>query len=823
MDRGRADRSFSSGLRVASRGDLIAEIHAKQRRRVIKRAAQFVALGAALLTAGVSFKLFADRRARAAALHNARTHARSGDAADLRLAGDLLDAALVRDAENPTAAAERALLRAHLWLEFGERRDLADAAVAAAPDVVATKVAQALLRFGDGDRDAAAATLAELGGIDDPLARVEATWLAAQLAIAAGPDDRDGLRAVLAEVDAALDDNAGNAALRRVRARLQLQLGEPNEALGELERARELARGHLGLAADEALFNAMLGRETAGVASVADQLLEVGEALPHRDRHNTLLARAVVHVRAGEIAEGMARLAEAREGIPRWDRLAVRLAIETALEAGDAAAARPWLDDADLPDDELAIDHAWIRFVEGDVMAALTDLAALPQERPRVAYVQALALVEQRRFEEAEPWIRRAEELLPGRVEIEVARARVELRRGDPAVALRKLQALAEEEPFAPRAWTGLGEALLLQAEPVDLRKAKLTLERAVEREPLAAEAMLLLAEIAVRRRAREPEGIRDAETWLTRAVETQPALPRYRERRAELLADAGHEDRARAELAALVDVPGVTGPSLLRYVELSAGAGDRELDTDALLERAADLGVAPDAIVRARARVQLGRGGKDGVAAAQRALAELVGRAPGDVDARVLLAETFARQFDRKAAELAIRRGFPHTPDDRQGRLYLAWADIEARMGKPRIAAPRARSAWLRLLDEDRPAPELLTAAELAARMWVRQDNERIALTITEQLTSRLPLSAEAWTIRAKTELAVNEAASARSSADRAIALDPDSARAHEIRGHCLLRFGQKDRARAAYERAVELAKGTRAEKDYRENLRRL
>ena len=40
---------------------------------------------------------------------------------------------------------------------------------------------------------------------------------------------------------------------------------------------------------------------------------------------------------------------------------------------------------------------------------------------------------------------------------------------------------------------------------------------------------------------------------------------------------------------------------------------------------------------------------------------------------------------------------------------------------------------------------------------------------------------------------------------------------------GHCLLRFGQKDRARAAYERAVELAKGTRAEKDYRENLRRL
>jgi Flp pilus assembly protein TadD len=143
--------------------------------------------------------------------------------------------------------------------------------------------------------------------------------------------------------------------------------------------------------------------------------------------------------------------------------------------------------------------------------------------------------------------------------------------------------------------------------------------------------------------------------------------------------------------------------------------------------------------------------------------------------------------------------------------------------MGKAGIAAPRARSAWLRMLDEDRPASELLVAADLATKLWVRQENKRIAIAIAEQLTTRLPYHAEAWTIRARTELGTGEASAARTSADRAIELDPDNPRAHEIRGHCLLRFGQKDKARAAYERAVELVAGTRAEKEYRENLRRL
>ena len=62
---------------------------------------------------------------------------------------------------------------------------------------------------------------------------------------------------------------------------------------------------------------------------------------------------------------------------------------------------------------------------------------------------------------------------------------------------LRKLTGLAEEEVYAPRPYTGLGEALLAQApECRDLRAAQRALSRAVEREPRAAEAMLLLAQV---------------------------------------------------------------------------------------------------------------------------------------------------------------------------------------------------------------------------------------------------------------------------------------------------------------------------------------
>lgn len=810
----------------------------------MRRIARGIVIAIAVVIVAVTVKILTERRARRDALQSARTHAKGGGAADLRLAGDVLDAALIRDDEDPPSLAQRALLRAHLWLEFGEGEQLAHDALAAAPtDLPATSVAAAMLAFADGDLERAATLTGALSTSGDGAIDAEIVWLRGQLVVARFPGDAEALTAALAEIDAAQGGEFATPSLRRVRARLLLELHRDAEAIEELARARELARTHLGLAADEVFFNALLRRESSGVASVADQLLELGDALPPRDRHVTQLARGVVHVYAGEREPGLALLEAGYDGLPRWDRSALRLAVDTALEVGAAELATRWIDELEaagaLPAEEIAIDRAWVTLMSGDVMKALDVTAALPQAHPRVAYVQALALVEQRRFAEAQPWVERASTLLPGRVELEVAAARIELRRGDPVVALRRLSALAEEEPFAPRAWTGLGEAELgpdaqgpaaqgpaaqgPAAGAVDLRKAKAALERAVEREPIAAEAMLLLAEIANRRRAADPEGMRAAQAWLERAVETNPYLPRYRERLAEFLVDNAHADQAKPLLAALADTPGVTGDTLVRYARVAILAGDREVDTESLLVRAAALGVDARTLDRERARAQIVDGSRTALAAAQQKLAAMVAQDPADIPTRILYAETWARQRDRKEAELALRRGFPHVPESQKGRLYLAWADVDARLGKAKVAAGRARAAWVRLLDEDRPAPELLPAAELTARLWLRMDNERVALTVTEQLTDRLPLHAEAWTIRAEAELGANEAASARASVDKAIALDPENPRAHEIRGHCLLRFGQKEKARAAYERAIALAKGTRAEKAYRENLDRL
>jgi len=829
VDRGRADLSSRSLRLAGGGGDLIAEIHAKRRRKIRRRIAKYVAFVIVLVAGGIATKIVADRRARANALESARTHAQSGSAADLRIAGDVLDAALVRDDRDPASKSQRALLRAHLWLEYGEAEPAATDAIDAAPaDAPATVLARAMMTLASRDLEGAAALVESIGATGDPAVDSEAAWVRGQLTIAQSPEDPPALEAALVAIDEALAVASGNASLKRVRARLLLQLGRADEALADLAQARELARSHLGLAADEALFNAFLRREASGVASVADQLLELGDAMTPRDRDVTRLARGVVHVRSGEIEDGIAMIESGYAGLPRWDRLAVRLAVETVLEAGATTLGSTWLDEAAadgaLTAEEIAIDRAWVTMSTGDVMVALAEAAKLPQENPRVAYVQALALVEQRRWAEAQPWIDRARLLLPDRIDLEVAAARVELHKGDPVVALRRLSALAEEEPYAPRAWTGVGEAHLGQAEDaVDLRKAKVALERAVEREPVPAEAMLLLAEIANRKRKTDPEGMRTAEELLARAVETNPYLPRYRERLAEFLVDNAYAAKAEPILAALVETPGISGDTLVRYVRVALRSRNTDVEVEPLLERAAELGIDARTLDRERAYALLVRGGRTELDAAQRKLAVMVAQDPADIPTRILFAETFARQHDRKEAELAIRRGFPYVPENQKGRLFLAWADIDARLGKAKVAAGRARAAWVRLLDEDRPAPELLPAADLAAKLWLRQDNERVALTVTEQLTERLPLHAEAWTIRAEIELGANEAGRARISSDKAIELEPQSPRAHEIRGHCLLRFGHKVKARAAYERAIELAKGTRAEKDYRENLKRL
>lgn len=830
MDARRPDRAGPRGL-VTSRsgGDLIDDIHRQQRRRLLKRAAQIVALGLTLLSIGFAFKYMADARARRNALESAQEHFVAGTSVDLRAAVSVLEENVEQSSEHPDALAALAIARAHLWLEFGVEEAQARAAIEAVPDTHPTApLSEALLAFAEGDLERSRERLDAVSSEAkaEPLVVREVGWLRAQIAAATVTEDSKALEPAIDELRALIEDESSDiVALRRVLAFLLALSGQGDAALEALEQAREKSPAHMGLAADEALYNAFLHRELAGVASVADQLLAADhEGLSPRDQAHVQLARAVVHVRSGEFEEGLERLDRAWPELGQWNRMSHELAIATALEAGDAERVKGWIDEAAIAPTKAAVFRAWRSLARGDVMDTLARTSELPQEDPWVGYLQALALVEQRRFEEAKPWIDRATKLLPGRPELEVAAARVELRLGDAERARRKLESLAEEEPYAPRAWTGLGEAHLLATEDEAedrLDQAQRALERAIEREPVPAEAMLALAKVWDEKRSTDPEAERQALELLERAAKTNPHLPRYKEQLGLYLADLGYDERARPLLGELADVPGVGPEALLRLIELELETPSPKGDLEELLEKAKNAGARVHDARRVEARMLMADKDEASLEKAGQLLADIVESDPKDVDARVDYAMTLLEQYDRKAAEAVVRKGLGATPDGQHGRLYLAWARIDARVGKRASAAPRARSAWLKMLAENRPAGELVEVADLATNLWLRQDRDRIAMTIAKQLTSRMTHHPEAWRIRAETELGAGDTSAARTSAERAIELDPDDPRPHVTLGHTLLRFGYQERASESYARALELAEGTPLEDEIRSAVR--
>jgi len=763
-------------------------------------------------------------RARGRSFEEARALVQRGTPGDLRAAADLL-----ATASGECLRAGEALARAQLWAEFGEDPEPARVAVAAAAGERETcsdvRVAEGLLAFGAGDTAAANAALADARRFRSPatLAPHHHRWLAGMLALGTGDDA--AVQQARAEAAALTHEEPRAVAYHRLLALLQLRAGDGDAALAALDRVRAAARTHLGLAADEALFNAALRREFSGVADLADQLL-ARELGPH-DRAHALLARAVVHVHAGESAAALARVDTAWPLLPWWDRTARALAMDLSLEAGDSGRARAWAQALAVPEPDAGIYRAWALLVDGDVMASLAALGELPQDHPRVAYLQGLALVEQRRFEEAEPWLARADRLLPGRVEVEVARARVLVHTGDKVTALRKLAGLAEEEVYAPRALTGLGEAHLAQAQDSrDLRAAQKALSRAVEREPRAAEAMLLLAQVWQRRRVEAPEGARNALDWFEQAAATNPRLPRYREALARHLVEIGQRARAEAMLRALVDEPGVEPDTPLLLADLvlesPAPAATPQL-LAAWISRAEALGADPAALARTRARADLAQGTAASLRAAQARLERLLEQDPADVDSRVLLVRVRMAQRDDESAETLVRNGIYTVGAGSSGRLFLAWARLELRQHKRKQAALHARAALRRMQAENRPTVELLEAAELAVTLFLRTEQLALAAGVTRELVARLPDSDEAWRLEARAQLDAGETARARRAAARALELGPDDPDNHELRAQIALRTGDRKAAALALTQAESLARDDADRARIKELLRRV
>lgn len=828
MDLRRTERSpFSTGG-----GDLIGDIQRQNRRRILKRAAQITALGLALLLAGLGIKHLADQRDRNSVIERVEGQYVQGTVADLVGAVELAELGLERHPDHVPLRGARALMRAHLWAEFGAEEEAAATAVASLQPSPAKTIGEGMLAFAAGDLNAAAGALdVALGESPSMFETLELDWLRGMVAAARAESDPEGLQETTRALGERVAAGDAGTSLRRVHAYLLLLSGQSQDALAMLAEAREQARSHYGLAADEALFNAHLHQELGGVASVAEQLLAMPpEALSPRDRAHAALSRAVAHVSEGEPEDALSQLDDAWPNLSPWNMLARRLAVQTSLDAGDTSRYEDWLDASAFTDDEKKIYGAWATLIGGDVMKALSQLEKAPQAHPWVALLQALALVEQGRWQEAKPWVDRAGKMLPGRHDLEVASARVDLRLGDKALALRRLEALAEQEAHAPRAFTGLGEAHLLQdGKPEDAskrdKKAKRALEKAIDREPVPAEAQYLLSGIWHRRRMTDPEAEQKSLELLRDAAKTNPSLPHYQVALASYLADLGYLREALERMEDLDGEVGVGWPFTLRHVRLlieRRGALD-EKKIKALLDDAEEAGADPLALRKEKARLELRRGSKEQLATARSELEAIIAARPADTDAHVLLAMTLLKQFDRKGADAVARRAVATVPEGEVGLLRIARATISARVGRTVQAAPMARSAWGALLSsESTTTADLIDAAALTTRLWTRNKKDAVALRVARELTGRVGYHADAWIIRARTELAANEASDARSSAKKALELDPENPGAHEIHGHTLLRFGDKSGAKKAYNKAIELAEDSE-KASFRENLGRL
>ncbi|HVI01653.1 MAG TPA: tetratricopeptide repeat protein [Enhygromyxa sp.] len=821
--------------------DLIGDIHAQQRRKLFRRVALGVALFVVLLLIGIAVKLLAERHDRDGCLEDARQGFALGTSADLELVVESVQGCLDRHENDALLLGAMALTRAQLLAEYGIDPEGAHGSVAALDNAKQTthdgELARVMIALDDGELAAARELLPTVAAMNDEqsIAPNHEVWVGGMLAITDPEADLDAAIDTVAEIV----QSDPSISLRRLLAALHMRAGSDAAALEELARAREQSVTHYGLAADDALYNAVLRQKLTGVADVADQLLGGGFEIAPRDRAHALLARGVVSVQSGEIEAGMKLVAEAWDALPGWDKLSRTLALEMAMEAGDGERARKWIDEAGLRTPESDIYEAWVKLVEGDIMAALADLALLPQKHPHVQLLQGLALVEQNRWAEAQEWLERADKWLPGRIDVEVARARVEIRTGDPEAARRKLAALAEEEPFAPRAWTGLGEANVAVAyrdvdrsaplaaqkpDPSALREARRAFKKAVETERRPAEAYLQLAELTDLKRREDPKLASEVLDLLDKAVVANEKLPRYPERKALYLAELGRRGAAMTELRALIDRPGVSWKVSATLAQLALEQLDLdEIDQlpeafDSWIEQAQKLGAPPRELDLLQARAALERG-KPADAAPK--LAALLASNPQDIDARIYHVRALMELHDRDTALAEVKRGIGAVPDELSGRLYLEWSTIMSRGGKRRPAAIYAGTGWRKIKDHPgSTVHELLIAAEQAVRMYQRDQKPKPAAVVGRELTDLVPTHSDAWVIRAGAELRSNRGSDAKASAERAIELDENNARAHEILGHMWLRFGSKERAKEAFEKALELGKGTPQEAAYKKNL---
>lgn len=820
----------------------IARDKAKARRKSIAALIIGIVILAALAVAG---KFAWDWHRIDKALATAEESLDAGTPGDLDLAVTALEGGLAIDDDHEKLVRTMALVRAHQAATSEDAEALTAAIDAASgaggPEVeVAKGVAAAL----DGDMDGVEGALGEVGSgaSRHGVARLRA-WLSGTAALA-HVDDANRVRAAATELaDQASDD--GWAPGHRRLATLMVRTGQAEDALARLETAREKNPGDIGIACDEALIHAILARHADGVKSVATRLVDA-DVVPPRDRARLRLALGIVSLRAGKDA-GKDDLAKAWKTLPQWDQDSRDLALEAAMTSGHPDLAKEWLEKAKADEATLAIHDAWKALLDGDPTSALEKSAKLPQDHPRIAYLQALALLEQGRFDEAAPWVKRALSVYGPRLELRVADARIQAQTGDTKAVAESLRKLAKEHgTAAPRVYTALGEAQLKLAEggkadkkpdkkPDEKRdedaekEAEKTLRKAVDKEPKPARAAFLLAQLLRERLGDKPKVAAEVIQLLDKAADIDANTAQYRDELGRFLADHGDLAEAERVLRTRLEEAGV-GPAvylaLARTVVMRGEEGIIDPDANevaAWLVKAETAGANKAATAIVRARMWLVTGTSKTLPNAAATLAAQVRSAPKDYELRAVFGDALRRRKDYTNARATLNDALGKAEPGNMARLQIVKARVERDDGGERLAAGLAYKAWEAAQKSGGLTPnERIALARESIEFWVTIDNDTVPATITKGLVAKVPWRAEAFALRAVAQLRdKRKIEEGCATAKKALEMDKNLAEAHYAKAECHIKNLRYTSARKELAKAIEGARGKSDKAKYERRLR--
>lgn len=621
----------------------------------------------------------------------------------------------------------------------------------------------AILAFLVGERELAEAVLAQPATHE--LAQLHQHWLAGALALEQ-PYAQAPIRAATTRLQAFLDTAPEQVPQRRLLAQLHARQADFDAALATVEGGREYADGHQGLLADELLFRALAGR--TGVVEAAD-LLTGNAAAPAQDRARARLAAGIADLRDGRHRRGAKKIDDALGLAPVWDRSARLYALEALLGANETSRARTLIDRAGFDGLAKQLLGAWIDYLHGQARVALSTLATLPQQLPRVAHLQALALVDEGRIAEAGRWVEFARKSLSHREDLRVAQERVAVASGD-ASALLRLEQLAKRQPHAHRVWTALGEAYAGLDEPTlaQRRALRKAVERATVQEPFAGHAAFLLAQLDVEVAHKDPKRIEAALTSLAAAVKLAPSVPRVRFAQASFLAHIGRNADAVATLQPAITHTADGGAPLLLLARTSLiharqHGSPVSADLPAWLEEVGRRDGDSVQLQVAWADYELWLGTPEGLARSRRRVEVVLEQDAQHVQARVIHARGLLRQGDPAAAILTLRRGIRSTMRTVDGPLYIAWSEVALAQGKRRRGASLAYKGWSKMVALPESPAVLMATAPVVAGHWLTLGQARVAASVARGLVKRAPFSSAAWTLRGDCLAAAGKQGAAR------------------------------------------------------------